>query len=376
MNYLPAAIVAVTVSVLVVPASAASRITGITVGASGARIALDAPAAYRAFRLSAPERYVVDLRDTELALAERAWPGAGAVAGVRAAPSAELPGATRVVFDLEAPLDSGTREAAGGLLVEFSERHPAPGPEEAAVLPEGDPEPGSTDFKDALAPLAVPLAGAPSARPGVPPGLSRQPRRAPPPEARLLAVEARPERVDLSVSGGFEPVLFLLAEPSRLVVDLPGVESTAFPAARPEAGGTVRGARAAGRGGSSRVVIDLARAAAYSVRSEAGTFSVLFEAESAAPSAPPAARTREHKGWVVDGAGRPLTGAFLVRFSLPDEGSLEGSRWEESVYVDAKGGRFAALLGRSNPLPSGALAPGVPLDAAAPPGVSYRVVPR
>lgn len=372
MNHLPAALVAA----LVVPASAGSKITGITVGASGARIALDAPASYRAFRLSAPERYVVDLRDTELALPERAWPGAGAVAGVRAAPSSELPGATRVVFDLAAPLDSGTREAAGGLLVEFSEPRPAPEPEEAAGLSADDPGLASPDFKDALAPLAAPLAGAPSARPGVPPALVREPRRVPPAQARLLAVEARPERVDLSVSGAFEPVLFLLAEPPRLVMDLPGVESTAFPAARPAPGGTVRGVRAAGRGGSSRVVMDLSRASPYSVRSGDGTFSVLFE--PGAPAAPrsTAVRTREHKGWVVDGAGRPLTGSFLVRFSLPDEGSLEGSRWEESVYVEAEGGRFAALLGRSNPLPAGALAPGVPLDAAAPAGVSYRVVPR
>lgn len=372
MNYLVAALVAASV----VPASAASRITGITVGASGARIALDAPASYRAFRLSAPERYVVDLRDTALALPERAWPGAGAVAGVRAAPSSELPGATRVVFDLSSPLDSGTREAAGGLLVEFSEPRPAPEPEEAAGVSIDEPQPGAPDFKDALAPLAAPLAGAPSARPGVLPAFAREPRRAPRPEARLLAVEARPERVDLSVSGDFEPVLFVLTGPPRLVVDLPGVESTAFPAARPAAGGTVRGVRAAGRGGSSRVVMDLSRAAPYSVRSDEGTLSVLFEADAPAASEPASARTREHKGWVVDGAGRPLTGAFLVRFSLSDEGSLDGSRWEESLYVDAKGGRFAALLGRSNPLPAGALAPAVPLDAAAPPGVSYRVVPR
>lgn len=370
MSYRLAAVVAS----LAVPASAASRITGITVGASGARIALDAPASYRAFRLSAPERYVVDLRDTELALPERAWPGAGDVTGVRAAPSSELPGATRVVFDLAAPLDSGTREAAGGLLVEFAPARPAPPPEEAVGLPESEPEPGDPDFKDALAPLAAPLA--PSARPGLPPAFTRQPRRAPPAEARLLAVEARPERVDLSVSGDFEPVFFLLPEPPRLVVDLPGVESTAFPAARPAAGGTVLGVRAAGRGGSSRVVLDLSRAASYSVRSEAGTFSILFEPGAGTPHAPAASRTREHKGWLVDGAGRPLTGAFLVRFSLPDEGSLEGARWEESLYVDAKGGRFAALLGRSNPLPADALAPGVPLDAAAPPGVAYRVVPR
>ena len=74
--------------------------------------------------------------------------------------------------------------------------------------------------------------------------------------------------------------------------------------------------------------------------------------------------------------GRPLDGVFLVRFSVAEEGTLEGRRWEESLYVDSRGGRFAAVLGRFSALPADALARGFPVDAAAPGGVSYRVVPR
>ncbi|TPW19122.1 MAG: hypothetical protein FD126_3001, partial [Elusimicrobia bacterium] len=59
---------------MAVPASAAT-LTGITVGASGARIALDGPAQYRAFKLSSPDRFVIDLRDTALGVSERSWPG-------------------------------------------------------------------------------------------------------------------------------------------------------------------------------------------------------------------------------------------------------------------------------------------------------------
>ena len=351
------------VATLAVPASATS-LTGITVGASGARIALDGTPSYRAFRLSAPDRYVVDLRDTELGVAERSWPGACPIRGVRAAPFALGSGVTRVVFDLDVPLEAGTRDAAGGLLVEF--RVPAdPREPEPAAETEEPAESASPDFKDALAPLAIPAAAgvlSPSMRlPNI--QLS----------SRLVAFEAGPERVDLTVTGPFEPAIFLLSSPARLVIDLPGVAGGAFPAARPAPGGTVRAARSGGRARAARVVLDLAHAAPYSVRTAGDVLSILFEP---APSDPPVSRTREFKGWLVDGSGRPLDGVFLVRFSLPEDGVLEGSRWVESTYVDARGGRFTAVLGREHPLPTGALSPGVPLDAAAPPGVAWRVVPR
>ncbi|TBR17115.1 AMIN domain-containing protein, partial [bacterium] len=340
-----------------VPASAA-RITGVTVGAAGARIALDAPVPYRAFRLSGPDRYVVDLRGAELAVPERSWPGAGDVKGVRAAPFADVPGVTRVVFDLSAPLEAGTRDAVGGLLVEF--RAPA----EPSAL-------GPADFKDALAPLALPVPALPRA-PGA--ALPRpMARRAAPQTPRLVAVEASAERVDLTLAGPFEPTFFMLPSPPRLVVDLPDVEAAAFPPARVEGGGTVSSARAGGRGGWARVVIDLSRPAPYSVQTGDGALSILFET---GPAEPAPSRTREFKGWVVDGSGRPLDGVFLVRFSVPDEGTLDAPRWQESVYVDARGGRFLAVLGRGRALPNAALAPGSPLDAAAPAGVAYRIVPR
>ncbi|MDE2291838.1 MAG: hypothetical protein KGL53_07125, partial [Elusimicrobia bacterium] len=98
--------------------------------------------------------------------------------------------------------------------------------------------------------------------------------------------------------------------------------------------------------------------------------------EPAAAPRPSVSRTREYRGWIVDAAGRPLSGVFLVRFSLPDLGSPDAPRWAEDLYVDARGGRFESVLGRFSPLPSDSLDPGAPLDAAPPPGVSWHVIPR
>lgn len=359
MNWLPVALAALSA----VPARAAS-VTGVSVGAAGARIALDAPVEYRAFRLSEPERFVVDLRGAALGVPERAWPGAGPVRGVRAAPHPDLPGAVRVVFDLAAPLDAGTRDAAGGLLVEFGV--PLPAAEEAPEPePEAAPDAAPADFKDALAPLALPGFAHRPAAPGRP-GPAALPRR-------LEAVEALPEAVHLALTGPAEPSVQLLPAPPRLVLDFPGVEAGArFPTARPAPGGTVVAVRAASRGRLTRVVLELSKAAPYSLSPRDGGLSVVFEGEPAAP----AAATREYRGWVVDGSGRPLDGVFLVRFSVPDEGAPAAARWSENLYVDARGGRFSAVLGRTRPLPAGARAPNTPLDAAAPPGVAWRVVPR
>lgn len=355
MNCLYAALLAS----LAVPASAASVLTGITVGASGARLAVEGPVSYKAFKLDSPDRFVVDLQDAVLGSADRSWRGAGPVKGVRAALfGAEAP-VLRVVFDLEAPLPAATREAPGAVLVEFGAPAPAPAPPVDA--PEAEDR-GAPDFKDALAPLASPVP-APLALRAPPPG-----------RAALAAIEAAPDRAVLTLDRAVEPVIFLVTDPPRLVVDLPGASSAWLRPAPAPPGGPLKAVRAAPRDGGARVVLDLERPVTYSLKRDGGVLSL--ELDRASAPRVPSARTREFKGWVVDGSGRPLDGVFLVRFSLPDQGGLSDERWAESLYVDARGGRFAAVLGRTRPLPSDALSAGSPVDAAPPPGTSWRVVPR
>lgn len=349
---------------MVVPPAGAANLTGVSVGAVGGRLALDAPARFRAFRLTGPDRFVIDLEDTTTTLPERTWAGAGDIVRMRAAPWGEDSSVLRVVFDLSKPMEGTAREAAGAVVVEFRPVKERPEAQaEAAPLERED-----ADFRDALSPLAIPL--------------SVPVLRMPPPRAALaslLAVRTEPDRAVISLDRSVEPNIFMASEPPRLVIDLPGTVHAARTASAPRPGGVLLGIRSApfktGAKPVSRVVLDLARPAPYSVEKNGSEIVVSFE-PAAAPQRTHATRTREWRGWIVDGAGRPQNGVFLVRFSLPDEGGLASARWKESLYVDARGGRFSAILGRFNPLPSDAVDAGIPLDAAPPPGVSWRVVPR
>ena len=349
---------------MAVPPAGAANLTGVSVGAVGGRLALDAPVRFHAFRLSDPDRFVVDLQDTGFAVSERSWAGAGAIIRMRAAPWGEDSSVLRVVFDLSGPMEGTAREAAGAVVVEFNPlRRAAAGPARSEPV-----EAAETDFRDALSPLAIPL--------------SVPVLRMPPPRsalASLLAVRSEPDRAVISLDRAVEPNIFLASEPPRLVIDLPGTLHTARAAAAPRPGGVLLGVRSApfqtGPKPVSRVVLDLARPAPYSIERNGSEIIVTFD-RPAAPQRAPAARTREWRGWIVDGAGRPQNGVFLVRFSVPDDGMPSSPRWTESLYVDARGGRFSAILGRFSALPSDAVDAGTPLDAAPPPGVSWRVVPR
>ncbi|MBI3300189.1 MAG: AMIN domain-containing protein [Elusimicrobia bacterium] len=332
--------------------AAATLLTDVSLGDSGGRLALQGPVRYRAFSLTSPDRYVVDLFDTSIGISERSWPGAGKVTRLRAAPWEN--GATRVVFDLARPVRAKAREAGGALVVEFSER--APVPEPAAAEPDAAP----VDFRDAVAPMLLPP---PSLRPA--PSLNAP--------AAILAIEAAPDRVVLRLDRPAAADIFLAHKPPRLVIDLAGARLATRAPGPVASGGIVAGVRAgAFKPGMTRVVLDLDRAAPYSIERDGSTVAVNFEPLLPSPSEP--SRTREWRGWIVDAAGQPLSGVFLVRFSLPDGGS--GERWSEALYVDARGGRFAAVLGRRKRLPDDALAPGSPLDAAPPAGLSWRVIPR
>lgn len=341
------------------PVSAASVLTGVSVGAGGGRLALSGPVQFRAFRLSDPERFVVDLLDTEFGIPERRWPGAGQVTRLRAGPWGETGALARVVFDLSTVLDAVAREVAGAVIVELhSPRKPG--------LPVQEDAPAPADLRDALTPAILPPAMTLGHLPvgfGMP---------------SLLAIEAKPDQAHLRLDRPSAADIFFAANPPRLVIDLPGVILAAQAPMPPATGGIVKGVRVgpfkAADQAVTRVVLDLARTAPYRVERSGAQLTVIFEPEAAPTSR--ASRTREWRGWIVDAAGRPLSGVFLVRFSVPDEGSLSSERWTESLYVDASGGRFSAVLGRQKPLPEDALDPGFPLDAAAPSGLSWRVVPR
>lgn len=74
-------------------------------------VALDRPAQARTFFLQEPDRFVIDLANTRLALDPRAPVSGGVVRGMRCGPRPD--GAARLVFDLNAPANVVRQELGG-----------------------------------------------------------------------------------------------------------------------------------------------------------------------------------------------------------------------------------------------------------------------
>jgi len=100
--------------------------------------------------------------------------------------------------------------------------------------------------------------------------------------------------VHLLADGNIQATDFLLANPPRLVIDLPGVKNSVRRRVLPVAGGLVTRVRVSQFQSApdpvTRIVLDLARPASYTVRPDGERLSVLVgELASAAASAPSAA---------------------------------------------------------------------------------------
>lgn len=78
------------------------------------------------------------------------------------------------------------------------------------------------------------------------------------------------------------------------------------------------------------------------------------------------------EGRLLGADGQPLSGAYLVKFSLVDEADGRGV-WSESLYVAAKRGRFRSELGRERPLPPAEKVELLGLRAEAPPGTGWKI---
>jgi len=188
------------------------------------------------------------------------------------------------------------------------------------------------------------------------------------------------DHVRISLDRPARYTTFVLKEPPRLVVDFH--ETVVATSEREWEGYGVAVSRVrcgqftSGPDPVARVVLDLDGEAFYSTEWDGGDMTVLLEPAGAAslrdairPVAPaemPFPRTRNFDGRLLDAEGRPMNGTYLLRFSLKG--------WNESLYVRARNGRFSVLLGAVRPLPDTLFT--LPVSAAAPAGMGWRVVSR
>jgi type IV pilus assembly protein PilQ len=187
--------------------------------ADGARVVLsaDAPLLYTAYE-PRPDLLVVDLPGADLS-AGFVPPGTGSlVTAIRAEPVLEMgKKMTRISVTHQAGVRSDVRSVGRGLAISFEPPAAAEPETRAQAAPAAVPPADASS----AAPLAALVAAEEIARPAPPQGeLAHQLE-----EVRVSGESAREVTVALLGDGVFQPQDFLLENPPRLVIDLPGVKN-------------------------------------------------------------------------------------------------------------------------------------------------------
>ena len=189
----------------------------------GARVVLssNAPLLYTSYE-PRPDLLIVDLRDTTVAadFQTPATPGGGLVESIKFEELDELgKRITRLSIAHDPDSKPDVRSVGQGLAIAFSGAAPM-ATADAEAMPEAAPAPTAV----ASAPLAAPPA---PAAPAAAPAISTAARGETAHALEKVSVDSTGTRVSVTLSGDgwFSPKDFVLANPPRIVLDLPGVKN-------------------------------------------------------------------------------------------------------------------------------------------------------
>jgi len=99
---------------------------------------------------------------------------------------------------------------------------------------------------------------------------------------------------------------------------------------------------------------------------------------AAEPHSPPYFPTRVSMkkayfaGVLEDGAGKPMTGTFLLSFKISKD-KVGRPVWTEDIFVQAKQGRLQAILGRHSPIPESVFKRAHHFSVKAPAGTGWKI---
>lgn len=267
--------------------------------ADGARVVLsaDAPLLYTAYE-PRPDLLVVDLPDADLSAGFVPPSGTGSlVTAIRVEPVLEMgKRVTRVSVAHQAGLRSDVRSVGRGLAISFEPPAAAEPETRAQAAPAAVPPADAS----AAAPLAVPAVAEEIARPAPPQGeLAHQLE-----EVRVSGESEREVTVVLLGDGVLQPRDFLLENPPRLVIDLPGVKNQVRRRVVPVNSALVSRVRVSQFQSLpdpvTRVVLDLARPLPYALVANGERLAIVVRAGEIAerldkprPSSPSEARIAE-----------------------------------------------------------------------------------
>jgi type IV pilus assembly protein PilQ len=351
--------------------------------ADGARLVLSAtaPLLYTSYE-PRPDLLVVDLRGAVVAEGFQAPRASGGIVSAIKFEELDELGkrVTRLSVTHRADARVDVRSVGQGLAVAVSEPAPDAGAEEAAEA-DGADEPTKTADASAVSsapieapatPAPAPVAAAPTPSPVVP----SSPSAAVPVAARgevahvleKIVAENRDGHVAVTLigDGWFAAKDFVLANPPRIVVDLPGVKNEVRQRTIPVQDGLVSRVRVSQFQTSpelvTRVVVDLNRPAAHSVVSDGERLAVLVGVAPAVAGDPPRAEASPVPSAAAEEP--PVTVA-----AAPAPASVE-SRASESSPIAAPS--EATLSGAPAPVEAPPPQPAVAERAPAP--VETRVV--
>ncbi len=355
----------------------------------GARVVLssNAPLLYTSYE-PRPDLLIVDLRDTTVAAGFHApaTPGGGLVESIKFEELDELgKRITRLSIAHNPDSKPDVRSVGQGLAIAFNGSTAVASSEaESAPEPAAEPAPAI-----ASAPLAAP---APAAAPQSPPAVSTLARGETAHALEKVSVDSRDGRVSVTLlgDGWFSPKDFVLANPPRIVLDLPGVKNEMRQRSIAVQGELVTRVRVSQFQTTpeliTRVVIDLARPVAHAVVPDGENLAVVIgegvtTAESA-PTPPPAVAAVVASEPPVAAEAAPSTTTLAVEDRVPAAPApeLQAAPVSQTPVVLAESAPEPApapppaAVEESHPAPAD-VAPPVPVAASAPPAVPAAPAP-
>ncbi len=354
------------------PANATITQAAVNEDSDGARVVLsaNAPLLYTSYE-PRPDLLIVDLRDASVAPGFQAPRAAGGlVESIKFEELDELgKRITRLSITHQPESKPDVRSVGQGLAIAFNGSAPV-----AAADAEALPEPAAVSAEPApvaaaavtSSPLAVP---APAPAPVV---ASAAARGEVAHALETVTAEARDGRVAITLvgDGWFSPKDFVLANPPRVVIDLPGVRNEVRQRSIAIAGGIVTKVRVSQFQTSpemiTRVVVDLARPVAHVVVPDGERLAVLVgDGVSAAEVAPTAPAASEPV--TIAQAPAAVPAPAPVSASAPASTTTIAADWQDSPVASADApAEHAASAPADEPMETPVVAEAKPVSAPAP----------
>ncbi|MGZ3446344.1 MAG: AMIN domain-containing protein, partial [Myxococcaceae bacterium] len=321
--------------------------------ATGARVVVTGsrPPVFTVFRLSGPDRLVIDVAASDASAVRGARDGQGPILGINVSQFTDSSASVgRLLVTLRDAKSYDVKADGDQLVVSVLGENKAPGAVASvpnAAAPQARPAAPAT----AAAPAALPASAAPAPAAAAPGGeaqgdvvsVARESRAVKTPAHHLTAVRVQGETLQLSFDGDVRAYeLLRLGDPNRLVLDVTGVKLATTVRKAPS--GPFATLRAGTHPDKIRLVVDVGGALEGRVSFSPHGLRWTVSAPVAPAVAASAAPGRGLKDGEVEIDGRVVTPAAMA--SAPAQGQAPADMLDLGFVESSRGGRIQIKLNR------------------------------